>query len=142
MRSVARRGQVDKLSLDYNLGKGEKTGLDVAKWMVQHDRWPREIYIHSSNFLVRQAMARFLRQHAPAHVVIRSRSLSVGVQALVVFVVAGGIGCALGARAYAFQVATTYWPNVWGSGLLMAVVGLAPWFGWVATRRPQGGKRG
>ncbi|MFB5190520.1 cyclic-phosphate processing receiver domain-containing protein [Alicyclobacillus fastidiosus] len=135
-------GQVDKLSLDYNLGKGEKTGLDVAKWIVQQHTWPREIYIHSSNFLVRQAMSKLLRQHAPEHVVIRSRTFPVGVQALVISILAGGIGCALGLHAYAFQAAPTYWPNVWGVGLLTAVVGLAPWSCWVAARRNQSGKRG
>ncbi|MCL6443453.1 MAG: cell division protein FtsJ [Alicyclobacillus sp.] len=61
---------VNILSLDYHLGT-DKTGLDVAKWIVRHKRWPKEIRFHSSDPAGREKMRKLLQRHAPKGVVIR-----------------------------------------------------------------------
>jgi hypothetical protein len=41
---------VNRLSLDHDLGEGEKTGYDLVLWMVENGRWPRQKpVVHSAN---------------------------------------------------------------------------------------------
>ncbi len=61
--------EVIKLSLDYHLGS-DKTGYDVAKWLVEHGRWPKEIYLHTSSLVLRDAMYQLLMEHKPDWVAI------------------------------------------------------------------------
>lgn len=55
---------VDVLSLDYNLGE-QKTGYDVAKWIVDHERWPKIIYLHTSDPVGRDKMYQLLTRYKP-----------------------------------------------------------------------------
>lgn len=42
--------QVRKLSLDHDLGDGEKTGWHLVIWMVENNKWPQEKpAVHSAN---------------------------------------------------------------------------------------------
>lgn len=42
--------QVRKLSLDHDLGDGEKTGYHLVIWMVENNKWPEEKpVVHSAN---------------------------------------------------------------------------------------------
>ncbi len=57
-------GDVDKLSLDNDLGAYDHDGIDVARWMVDHleaAAWPATIYIHTNNALMREEMFSLLR---------------------------------------------------------------------------------
>jgi hypothetical protein len=56
---------VDILSLDHNLGWGSPTGYDVAKWIVREQKYPRQIYLHTSNPVGRQNMFQLLYHYKP-----------------------------------------------------------------------------
>lgn len=48
--ALIKAGEVRKLSLDHDLGDGEKTGLHLVIWMIENNRWPREKpTVHSAN---------------------------------------------------------------------------------------------
>src|SRR5690606_41986839 len=53
---LLRSGKVKAISLDHDLGIGQKTGYDVLLWMEEHDVWPETIRIHSMNAVGRQRM--------------------------------------------------------------------------------------
>ncbi|MDF2667777.1 MAG: cell division protein FtsJ [Paenibacillus sp.] len=62
---------VQILSLDYELGWNSPTGMDVAKHIAMNleaDRYPREIYMHSSSPSGRASMFQLLYAHKPEHV--------------------------------------------------------------------------
>lgn len=61
--------EVNVLSLDYHLGE-ERSGYDVAKWIVENNRWPLEIRFHTSDPVGRSNMRQLLERYAPAHVLI------------------------------------------------------------------------
>lgn len=57
--------QVDELSLDYVLARGE-TGMDVMEWLRDHpDRWPRIIHAHSRSADGRELIEKLAREWAP-----------------------------------------------------------------------------
>jgi hypothetical protein len=57
-------GDVTHLSLDFDLGYGEPTGLDLCRWMKQTGNWPHDaIEIHSSHPLGRQKMRAFIQEN-------------------------------------------------------------------------------
>lgn len=59
---------VQLLSLDYDLGWGMPTGLEVVRFMVTKltkSRFPREIYMHSSSAIGRMNMYQLLYMHLP-----------------------------------------------------------------------------
>jgi hypothetical protein len=64
--------EVEILSLDYDLGWGQKTGYDVARWIAQHNKFPREIYLHSSSPSARVRMYELLDRAKPADVVVQN----------------------------------------------------------------------
>lgn len=48
--ALIKAGEVRRLSLDHDLGDGEKTGYHLCVWMVENNRWPRERpVVHSAN---------------------------------------------------------------------------------------------
>lgn len=50
----------------------EKTGYDVALYMVEHGLWPTtSVYVHSLNGTGAADMIALLTRHAPAHITIR-----------------------------------------------------------------------
>jgi hypothetical protein len=53
------------LSLDYDLGYGEPTGLEVVDYMCKEHKWPQEVYLHTSSDYGRMQMYRLLSEHAP-----------------------------------------------------------------------------
>ncbi|WP_020616306.1 cyclic-phosphate processing receiver domain-containing protein [Paenibacillus daejeonensis] len=67
--------EIDVLSLDYDLGWGQPTGLEVVNHLVESGRYPRKIYLHTSSPSGRDQMHHLLSQHAPAHVVIHGRAM-------------------------------------------------------------------
>lgn len=61
-------GSVNALCLDNNLGKGNKTGGDVAVWMIRNDIiFPKTIYIHTANFAERSFIYSVLNNHVTLH---------------------------------------------------------------------------
>lgn len=72
--------EVDILSLDYDLGWGEATGLDVAKFLAAAANkaevsYPREIYLHSSSAIGRLSMFQVLYPHKPPHGILRNGAM-------------------------------------------------------------------
>lgn len=54
---LLKSGQVRKLSLDHDLGDGEKTGYHVVLWMIENNKWPVEKpVVHSMNPVGAMAM--------------------------------------------------------------------------------------
>ncbi|MBW7459013.1 cyclic-phosphate processing receiver domain-containing protein [Paenibacillus sepulcri] len=64
--------EVNILSLDYDLGWGQPTGLEVARYIVESGRYPLAIYFHTSSPAGRAQMMELLLQHAPSHIVIHN----------------------------------------------------------------------
>ncbi|WP_274650673.1 cyclic-phosphate processing receiver domain-containing protein [Paenibacillus humicola] len=60
--------RVGILSLDYDLGWGQPTGLEVVRYMVASGRYPQAVYLHSSSPAGRMQMYHLLSQHAPLEV--------------------------------------------------------------------------
>lgn len=50
-KDILMREEVVECSLDHDLGfhKGAETGLDLVEWMVQNDKVPERVTIHSWN---------------------------------------------------------------------------------------------
>lgn len=59
---------IDILSLDYDLGWGEPSGLEVARHLVATGSYPRRIYLHTSSPAGQKAMFELLRANVPADV--------------------------------------------------------------------------
>ncbi len=55
----------DYVSLDYDLGWGEKNGLDILIWMRDTGKIPPKINIHSTHVWGRQAMKDFCERIFP-----------------------------------------------------------------------------
>ncbi|WP_307719849.1 cyclic-phosphate processing receiver domain-containing protein [Paenibacillus kobensis] len=63
------------LSLDYDLGYGQPTGLEVVRYIVEHGIYPQEVYLHTSSEAGRMQMYRLLSQHAPKDMVLHYRAM-------------------------------------------------------------------
>lgn len=64
--------EVDILSLDYDMGPGEKTGSDVAAAMAREGLYAREIYLHTSSMYGKKSMYEILYQNKPEHVILHN----------------------------------------------------------------------
>ncbi|RUT48130.1 cell division protein FtsJ [Paenibacillus anaericanus] len=64
--------EVDILSLDHDMGPGEKTGTEVATAIAQEGLYAREIYLHTSSIYGMKAMYEILYQNKPEHVVLHN----------------------------------------------------------------------
>jgi len=62
--------EVDILSLDYELGYGQPNGSAVVRGLIAAERYPRQIYVHSSSPSGRALMVRLLREARPVGVEI------------------------------------------------------------------------
>nr|WP_072327786.1 MULTISPECIES: cyclic-phosphate processing receiver domain-containing protein [unclassified Paenibacillus] len=56
------------LSLDYDLGWHEPTGMDVVRGIIASGQYPEQIYLHTSSDIGRRQMYEALYQSKPAHV--------------------------------------------------------------------------
>lgn len=54
----------ETVSLDYALGS-RWTGLDVLKWMVRNNKFPKNLNIHSTHGYGRAEMAAYIRMNFP-----------------------------------------------------------------------------
>ena len=63
-------GEVDLLSLDFELGYNQPNGLAVVHGIIAGGLYPREVYVHSSSLMGRAQMVRALRDANPPGVVI------------------------------------------------------------------------
>lgn len=73
-RNNAKRGRplgylLDEVSLDHDLG-GDDTGMKVLDWMIEHEVWPQELTIHTSNPPARKQMLAAANAEAPEWVTI------------------------------------------------------------------------
>ncbi|SDX77611.1 cyclic-phosphate processing receiver domain-containing protein [Paenibacillus sp. CF384] len=64
--------EVDILSLDFELGWGQPSGLAVAEYIVSSGRFPRTCYFHTSSLAGRMQMVHLLTQHAPLNIQIHN----------------------------------------------------------------------
>ncbi|WP_114495798.1 cyclic-phosphate processing receiver domain-containing protein [Fontibacillus phaseoli] len=69
---LLRAMEVDILSLDYDMGPGEKTGSDVVAAMVREGLYAREIYLHTSSMYGKKSMYDILYQNKPEHVILHN----------------------------------------------------------------------
>ena len=61
--ALIKAGEVRRLSLDHDLGDGEKTGYHLVLWMIENNRWPREKpVVHSANPVGAMAMRQLIDQ--------------------------------------------------------------------------------
>ncbi len=61
------QNQVSILSLDHDLGSEyEPTGYDVCKYIIEHDLFPKSVYLHTSNPVGRMNMYQLLERYKPA----------------------------------------------------------------------------
>jgi hypothetical protein len=72
--ALLRENDVDTLSLDHDLGQDNPyagyvqpahTGYDVCKWIVEHDKWPKRIILHTANPVGRANMYQLLNRYKP-----------------------------------------------------------------------------
>jgi hypothetical protein len=69
---VLAHGGIEEASLDHDLGctPQDGSGLDLCRWMVEHDLVPRHVTVHSWNPAGAAAMAAALEKHcSDLHVV-------------------------------------------------------------------------
>jgi hypothetical protein len=62
--AVLSTAPVVEISLDHDLGE-DKSGYDVAKWMIESDTWPRIIRVHTANPVGRDNIFQLLEHYAP-----------------------------------------------------------------------------
>lgn len=62
--NLAAKGTLEEVSLDYDLG-GDDTGMKVLNWMIESNRWPKSLTIHTANPPGRQNMLRAAGVEAP-----------------------------------------------------------------------------
>lgn len=55
---------IEEVSLDHDLG-GDDTGFKVLDWMIEHEVWPKELTIHTSNRPARERMLAAANAEAP-----------------------------------------------------------------------------
>ncbi|MFC4101111.1 cyclic-phosphate processing receiver domain-containing protein [Paenibacillus xanthanilyticus] len=60
--------QIGILSLDFDLGWGQPTGLHVVQAMVERGIYPQDVYLHTSSSSGKMQMYQLLLRHAPEHV--------------------------------------------------------------------------
>lgn len=65
--------KVSEISLDHDLGEN-KTGYDVAKFMVEFEIFPDKIYIHSANPVGVTNMYQLLNHYAPSEIEIYKKT--------------------------------------------------------------------
>jgi hypothetical protein len=68
------RGDVGDLSLDHEVGEGEREGREVCLWMAEHDTWPAAtIAVHSANPVGVDYMCGVIERYGPLHRLGRAR---------------------------------------------------------------------
>lgn len=74
---LLQKHDVHILSLDHDLGDDNPyagytrlswSGYDVCKYIVEHNRWPDMIYLHTANPVGRDNMYQLLSRYKPDHV--------------------------------------------------------------------------
>lgn len=64
--------EIHILSLDHDLGYDQPTGYDVTRYMVEHGKFAREIYLHTSSAIGRTNMYQLLYRNRPDGVKVYS----------------------------------------------------------------------
>ncbi|MCR2802881.1 cyclic-phosphate processing receiver domain-containing protein [Paenibacillus soyae] len=57
--------KIDILSLDFDLGWGQPTGLDVARFLTSSGNYPKRIYLHTSSAAGKIQMYHHLSENVP-----------------------------------------------------------------------------
>ncbi|MFE5317681.1 cyclic-phosphate processing receiver domain-containing protein [Paenibacillus sp. NPDC056579] len=63
-------GNINVLSLDYNLGTDKPTGYRVVKYMIEKGTYPRKIILHTATYSGRVRMYKALEKHKPESVTL------------------------------------------------------------------------
>ncbi len=53
------------ITLDYNLGHGEETGLDILMWIKENNIYVPEINIHSNHIVGKERMREYAEENFP-----------------------------------------------------------------------------
>lgn len=64
--------EINILSLDHDMGWSQPTGYDVTKYIVEQNKYPREIYLHTSSAIGRANMFQLLYKHKPSDVKVHA----------------------------------------------------------------------
>lgn len=76
---LLREGDIDILSLDYELGPDSMNGGEVAAAIVREGLYPRQIYLHTSSMYGKRQMYEMLYSNKPDSVVIHNGPMTVEV---------------------------------------------------------------
>ena len=68
--ALLEQAEVEILSLDYDLGWGQPTAIEVVHYIVENKRFPKTVYLHTSSPSGRMQMYQLLAKHAPTHVAL------------------------------------------------------------------------
>ncbi|MBJ6363659.1 cyclic-phosphate processing receiver domain-containing protein [Paenibacillus sp. GCM10012307] len=74
--------EIGILSLDFDLGLSELTGMEVARHIVETGRYPKEIYLHTSSPAGKMQMYKHLSEHAPADTILHFGPMADAAEAL------------------------------------------------------------
>ncbi|GKU79263.1 cyclic-phosphate processing receiver domain-containing protein [Paenibacillus sp. L3-i20] len=61
---------IDILSLDYDLGWGQPTGLEVVRHLIAGGNYPKRIYLHTSSASGKLQMYHYLSENIPNDVML------------------------------------------------------------------------
>lgn len=56
--------EMEAISLDHDLG-GEDTTRPIVLWMIEHNYWPKRIYVHTSNPVGREWLEGMINRYRP-----------------------------------------------------------------------------
>lgn len=65
----------DFITTDYDLGKNQPTGLEILKWMVENEKYPEHINIHSDHTEGKIKMLNFIKENFPENITITTNTL-------------------------------------------------------------------
>ncbi|MBQ4155249.1 MAG: hypothetical protein IJD90_00400 [Clostridia bacterium] len=63
------------VSLDYDLGANQPTGLDILKWMHENARYPEHINIHSDHPEGKPEMMKFIKENFPGNIIVTTNTI-------------------------------------------------------------------
>lgn len=67
--------EIGILSLDHDMGWNQPTGYDVTKYIVAQNKYPREIYLHTSSAIGRSNMYQLLVSNKPEDVAVHPHAM-------------------------------------------------------------------
>lgn len=63
------------VSLDFDLGVNQRTGLDILVWMHDNEKYPEHINIHSDHPEGKPKMVKYVKENFPNNITVTTNSL-------------------------------------------------------------------